>query len=61
MCAAQGLDFRRPLKSGSGALAAHARVREIIAPLDADRVLTPDIEAIAAAIGAGRFTEGWNS
>lgn len=61
MCAAQGLDFRRPLKTGIGALAAHAKVREMVDPLTVDRVLTPDIERIAAAIADGRFTEDWKS
>jgi histidine ammonia-lyase len=58
MCAAQGLDFRRPLKAGAGALAAHGKVREIVEPLERDRILTPDIEALATAIQTGRFTEG---
>jgi histidine ammonia-lyase len=56
MCAAQGLDFRLPLKAGRGARAAHHGVRGIIAPLDMDRVLSPDIEALADAISRGRFT-----
>jgi len=55
MCAAQGLDFRRPLKPGRGALAAHEAVRKIVTHLDGDRVLTPDIEALAVAIGNGGF------
>ena len=59
MCAAQGLDFRRPLKPGRGAHAAHSIVREIVTPLETDRVLTPDIENIAAAVAGGRFTEDW--
>ena len=61
MCAAQGLDFRKPLKPGAGVLIARDKVREIVSHLDVDRVLTPDIEAIAEAIAAGRFTEGWKS
>jgi histidine ammonia-lyase len=55
MCGAQGLDFRLPLKPGRGALAAHQAVRKIVTHLDADRVLTPDIEALAVAIGNGGF------
>jgi histidine ammonia-lyase len=55
MCAAQGLDFRLPLLPGKGAVGAHHAVREIVKPLDTDRVLTPDIEALASAIGAGAF------
>ncbi|HEU4878152.1 MAG TPA: histidine ammonia-lyase [Gemmatimonadaceae bacterium] len=56
MCAAQGLDFRLPLKAGRGALAAHHAVREIVEPLDKDRVLTRDIQALSEAIALGRFT-----
>ena len=56
MCAAQGLDFRRPLKAGRGALAGHGRVRELVQALDGDRVLTADIETLAGAIANGSFT-----
>jgi histidine ammonia-lyase len=55
MCAAQAIDYRAPLKPGRGVQAAHAIVRRIIEPLDADRVLSPDIELLAHEIGAGRF------
>jgi histidine ammonia-lyase len=55
VCAAQGLDFRRPLRPGRGVAEAHALVRALVAPLERDRVLSPDIEAVAAAVGAGRF------
>jgi histidine ammonia-lyase len=55
MCAAQGLDFRLPLKPGAGALAAHTKVREIVPHLDSDKILTPDILALSDAIGVGVF------
>lgn len=55
MCAAQGLDYRLPLKPGRGALAAHQNVRRVVRALDRDRVLTPDIEMLAAEIAAGRM------
>jgi len=55
MCAAQGLEFRRPLRAGAGVERAYAAVRERVPALTADRVLGPDIEALAAAIGEGRF------
>ncbi|MDO8502882.1 MAG: histidine ammonia-lyase [Gemmatimonadaceae bacterium] len=55
MCAAQGLDYRAPLKPGRGVSPAHAAVREIVRPLEGDRVLSPDIETLADAIGAGVF------
>jgi histidine ammonia-lyase len=50
MCAAQGIDFRSPLKPGRGVARAHAAVRRLITPLDRDRVLSGDIERLALAI-----------
>jgi histidine ammonia-lyase len=55
MCAAQGIDYRAPLRPGAGVAAAHAAVREVVAPLAGDRVLGPDIEALAEAVAAGRL------
>jgi histidine ammonia-lyase len=55
MCAAQGLDFRLPLKPGRGALKAHRQVRKLVGPLEVDRALTPDIEILSAAIARGSF------
>jgi histidine ammonia-lyase len=53
LCAAQGLDFRLPLKPGEGALAAHEAVRGIVPHLDEDRPPSPDIEALADAVRDG--------
>jgi histidine ammonia-lyase len=50
MCAAQGIDYRRPLKPGRGVGLVHAAVRKLVAPLERDRVLSGDIERLAAAI-----------
>jgi len=50
MCAAQGIDCRAPLKPGRGVARAHAAVRRVVAPLERDRVLSGDIERLAAAI-----------
>jgi histidine ammonia-lyase len=55
MCAAQGVDYRAPLKSGRGVAKAHATVRSMVEPLTADRVLSGDISALADAIGRGDF------
>lgn len=55
MCAAQGIDYRAPLKPGRGVARAHATVREHVEPLGRDRVLSSDIAAIANAIEAGEF------
>ncbi len=56
MCAAQGLDYRLPLRAGRGAAAGHRLVRELVAPLEQDRVLSTDILALASAIERGHFT-----
>ena len=55
MCAAQGIDFRAPLAPGRGVRRAHATVRELVAPLEQDRVLAGDMATLAAAVATGRF------
>jgi histidine ammonia-lyase len=55
MCAAQGLEFRRPLRSGAGVERAYAAVRGVVDRLEEDRVLSGDIERMAAAVRAGMF------
>jgi histidine ammonia-lyase len=55
LCAAQGLDYRRPLRAGRGAAEGLALVREIVPPLEHDRVLADDIARVSDAIRAGRF------
>jgi histidine ammonia-lyase len=55
MCAAQGLEFRRPLKAGREVERAYAAVRAVVPHLGEDRVLGPEIEALAAAIRTGAF------
>ena len=55
MCAAQAIDYRAPLRPGRGVAAAHKRVRQVVSPLDGDRVLSGDIEALARAIADGEF------
>src|SRR5689334_22460536 len=57
MCAAQGLDCRAPLRAGRGAARGVALVRELIAPLTADRVLSTDIAAVCAAVAEQRFAD----
>ena len=56
MCAAQGLDFRLPLKAGRGAATGHRLVRELVEPLGQDRVLSTDVLTLADAIERGHFT-----
>jgi histidine ammonia-lyase len=55
MCGAQGIDLRAPLRPGAGVRAAHAAVRAQVPPLGDDRVLGPDIELLAVAVGDGAF------
>ncbi|HVH38402.1 MAG TPA: histidine ammonia-lyase [Gemmatimonadaceae bacterium] len=55
MCGAQGLESRRPLRAGVGVERAYAAVRALVPALVEDRVLGPDIERLAVAIGEGRF------
>jgi histidine ammonia-lyase len=57
MCAAQALDFRRPLRSSPPIEHAHDAIRGVVMHLDEDRVLAPDIEALAAAIAKGKLDE----
>ena len=57
MCAAQGLDYRLPLTPGRGVRRAYEVVRAIVPSLDQDRVLSPDILALAAAVADGRFVD----
>lgn len=53
LCAAEGIDVHRPLRSGRGVEAAHAVVRRLVPRVTQDRPLTPAIEALAAAIRDG--------
>src|SRR5688572_2839427 len=53
LCAAQGLDFRAPLRPGSGVAAAHAIIRARVAHADADRSPAPDIAASRELIHSG--------
>jgi len=53
--AAQALDFHQPLKPGPGVGAARDAVRTVVPPLEGDRVLTPDLEAVRAIMLDGRL------
>ena len=55
MVAAQGIDYRRPLKGGQGVEKAYAIARTHVEPLTDDRVLSPDIIALADAVARGEF------
>jgi len=55
IAAAQGLEYRLPLKPARAVGRASAAVREIVAPLMEDRVLSGDIERLARELRAGKF------
>ena len=55
LCAAQGIDFRRPLRSSAPVEQAHAIVRGLVPTMDRDRAVSPDILLVASAIAEGKF------
>jgi histidine ammonia-lyase len=55
LAAAEGLEHRRPLKSGTGVERAFAIVRKLAPPLTQDRPLANDIARVAEAIRRGDF------
>ena len=57
LCAAQALDFRKPLSPGLGALEAHKSLRETVAFLEEDRVTSLDIELALEWIRSGKLVE----
>jgi histidine ammonia-lyase len=58
LCAAEALEYQRPLRSGAGVEAAHAAVREKVSRRTADRPPSPDIAALERLILSGRFGGG---
>ena len=55
LAAAEGLEFRRPLKAGVGVERAFTTLRSIAPRVDEDRALSTDIERVAEAIRSGKF------
>jgi histidine ammonia-lyase len=53
LCAAQGIEFHRPLLAGRGAEAAYQHIRNHVDRLAADRTLYPDLEAVEGLITSG--------
>ena len=53
LCAAQGIDFRAPLKTSETLQRVVSRVREDVATMGEDRYLAPDLELAAAIISSG--------
>jgi histidine ammonia-lyase len=61
LCAAQGLEFLKPLRPGRGVATLYQRLRSLtppILPLDEDRPPTPDLERLARAVAAGELDPG---
>lgn len=56
LCAAQALEFLKPLRPGLGVEEAYHQLRERVPALAQDRVLAPDIEAAATLVRSGRLT-----
>ncbi len=59
--AVQALDFHRPLEPGPGVAAAVRVVREVVPPLDADRVMTGDLAAVRELVISGLLREAVES
>lgn len=55
LCAAEGLEYHRPLKSGVRVEAAHRMIRDRVGRLVTDRPPGPDISAIARLIEGGEL------
>lgn len=53
LIAAQGLEYRRPLMPGPGVGRLHALIRSEVPPLEADRSIGPEIEAVSDLIRNG--------
>jgi len=53
LCAAQGIDFRAPLRPGTGVAAAHAAVRSLVPHHDTDRPPARDIAILRELVHGG--------
>ena len=53
MTAAQGIDFRAPLKTSEALSAAHAAIRQAVPDLEEDRYLAPDLERAIELVRSG--------
>lgn len=53
LCAAQGIDLRRPLKTTRPLEAVHAVIRARVPAMMEDRPIAPDIRAVRAMIDDG--------
>jgi histidine ammonia-lyase len=59
LCAAQGLEFLKPLTPGRGVAVLYQQLRSLgIPPLSSDRSPSPDLERVARGVAAGDFDPG---
>jgi histidine ammonia-lyase len=61
LCAAQGLEYLKPLVPGRGVAALYSRLRALqpaVSPLAADRPPAPDLERVARAVVEGELDPG---
>jgi histidine ammonia-lyase len=57
LCAAQGIEFHRPVRPGRGVEAAYQHVRAHVRPLGRDRTLHRDLEVVERLIRTGSLLE----
>jgi len=57
LCAAAGLDCRRPLKPGRGVAGAQRRIRAVVPEHTGDRALSDDLATLADLIRSGAFAD----
>jgi histidine ammonia-lyase len=57
LCAAQGVEFLHPRKPGRGTGALHAAVRARVPRLEDDRILSDEIETVAALVSTRGFLD----
>ena len=57
LAAAQGIDFRQPLKTSKILTQAHDMVRDRVPFYEKDRLFSPDIEAIKQRVVSGDFRQ----
>ncbi len=61
LCAAQGLEFLKPLAPGRGVATLYQRIRQLtpaVLPLTVDRPPAPDLERMAQAVAQGELDPG---
>jgi histidine ammonia-lyase len=59
VCAAQGIEFRQPLKTSLPLQNVIASIRQKISSLEGDRYMAPDLEAAAEMVADGRLLSGF--